>query len=77
MRFIMIKTPKVKWNKPQRTIEGESIAISVDNISSIRKSKEIVYLTMNDDSQIITQFTTIEAAVDYIQRAASVSMGVS
>ena len=76
MRFIMIKTPN-KLDYRERTIEGESIAISVDNISSIRKSKEIVYLTMNDDSQIITQFTTIEAAVDYIQRAASVSMGVS
>ena len=64
-RFIMIK----KRN-------DEEVAINTANITSIKKLAGDVCICLGGDSPISTQFTSIESAVDYIQRASSVSMGV-
>ena len=81
MRFIAIKTPKVPIPRgyPQEgTIEeGSSIAVNVDNICSIQDRNGMISLFLNNEDEILTMFTTIESAVDYIQRAPSMSMGVS
>tara|TARA_R100001015_G_C4559753_1_gene119834 strand:- start:287 stop:490 length:204 start_codon:yes stop_codon:yes gene_type:complete len=63
MRFITIKT---KW--------GESVAINTNNITSIKSDNESVLIYMCGDKPIVTQFTDIEHAVDYVQRAPSVSL---
>ena len=65
-RFIMIR----KQN-------NEEVAINTANITSIKKLAGDVCICLGGDSPISTQFTSIESAVDYIQRASSVSMGVS
>ena len=67
MRFITIQT---KF--------GETVAINTDNITSImmesvgHASWAMIY--MSGDNPIPTQFTSIEHAIDYIQRAPSVSL---
>ena len=66
MRFIIIET---KWDG--------AIALSTNNINSIQLKDNIVYFYMGDDSPIATQFTDISHAVDYIQRAPSVSLNNS
>lgn len=63
MRFITILT---KW--------GEPVAINVNNIGSIQLGNDSVLIYMCNDKPIVTQFTDIEHAVDYIQRAPSVSL---
>ena len=65
MRFIMIKN-----------YSNEDIAVNTANIASIKKIGDDVCFLMSGDTPISTQFTTIEAAVDYVQRAPSVSLGV-
>lgn len=65
MRFIMI-----------RGYNGEDIAVNVKNIASIKWLGEDVCFMMSGDTPIATQFTTIAAAVDYVQRAPSLSLGV-
>lgn len=64
MRFIKIQT---KW--------GETVAINVNNIASIRMGNDSVLIYTGGDKPIVTQFTDIEHAVDFIQRAPSVSLG--
>jgi len=63
MRFINIQT---KW--------GEPVAINVNNITSIRMGNDSVLIYTGADKPIVTQFTDIEHAVDYVQRAPSVSL---
>jgi len=63
MRFITISTKN-----------SGNIAINVDNITSIQIMMGEVYIVMNGGSPIATKFTTIEHAVDYVQRAASVTL---
>lgn len=63
MRFIIIET---KWDG--------TIAINTDNINSVQLKDNIVYFYMGDNAPIATQFTDISHAVDYIQRAPSVSL---
>ena len=63
MRFITIQT---KF--------GERVAINVVNIASIRMGNDSVLIYTGGDKPIVTQFTDIEHAVDYIQRAPSVSL---
>jgi hypothetical protein len=63
MRFINIQT---KW--------GEPVAINVNNITSIRMGNDSVLIYTGGDKPIVTQFTDIEHAVDYVQRAPSVSL---
>lgn len=63
MRFVNIIT---KW--------GDTVAINVNNITSIQMGDGTVYIYMCGDSPIATQFTDIEHAVDYFQRAPSVSL---
>ena len=76
MRFIMVKTPDIEeYNGDIRP--GESVAVNVGNISSIKKVGAEICLELSSNQLVSTQFTSIEAAVDYVQRAASVSMGVS
>ena len=64
MRFITIQT---KW--------GEPVAINVNNIGSIQMGDDSVLIYMCNNKPIVTQFTDIEHAVDFIQRAPSVSLG--
>lgn len=62
MRFINVKG-----------FHDEDIAINVNNITSIKRSGNYIIIAMSGDL-VTTQFTDIEAAVDYIQRAASMSL---
>ena len=54
--------------------EDVDIAINVDNITSIKKSGHHIIILMSGDKPITTQFTNIQNAVDYIQRAPSISL---
>ena len=63
MRFIIIQT---KWGQP--------VAINVNNIGSIQMGNDSVLIYMCNNEPIVTQFTDIEHAVDYVQRAPSVSL---
>ena len=53
---------------------GESVAINVKNIASIRMGNDSVLIYTGGDTPIVTQFTDIEHAGDFIQRAPSVSL---
>ena len=53
--------------------DNEDIAINASNITSIKKIGRFVAFCMSGDTPITTQFTNIEAAVDYIQRASSIT----
>ena len=66
MRFISIDT---------RT-DGR-MAISADAITTIREKSGIVYIFVGADKAIATKFTNIQNAVDYIQRAQSISLSES
>lgn len=66
MRFIMIKMKR----------DNEEVAINTANITSIKRLAGDVCICLGGDAPISTQFTNIESAVDYIQRASSVSLGV-
>jgi len=63
MKFIIVKG-----------YDNEDIAINASNITSIKKIGHHVAFCMSGDIPITTQFTNIEAAVDYIQRAATISL---
>ena len=52
---------------------GATVAINPLNITSVKIFNTTVVVILGPD-QISTQFTNIEAAVDYIQRAASMSL---
>ena len=62
MRFINIKG-----------FHDEDIAINVSNITSIKRSGNYIIIVMSGDL-VTTQFTNIQSAVDYIQRAPSISL---
>ena len=62
MRFINIKG-----------FHDEDIAINANNITSIKRSGNYIIIVMGGDL-VTTQFTNIQGAVDYIQRAASISL---
>ena len=62
MRFINIKG-----------FHDEDIAINVSNITSIKRSGNYIIIAMSGDV-VTTQFTNIQSAVDYIQRAPSISL---
>jgi hypothetical protein len=64
MRFIQINTR-----------HRDVVAINADAITTIKKDTTgIVYIYVGADSAVPTQFTNIESAVDYIQRAQSISL---
>jgi len=63
MRFVSIKTK-----------HDESVAVNVNMITSLQKGHDVVYIYLSGDHPIPTMFTTIESAVDYIQRAPSISL---
>ena len=65
MRFISIKG-----------FHDEDIAINVNNITSIKRSGNYIIIAMSGNL-VTTQFTDIKSAVDYIQRASSISLSVS
>jgi hypothetical protein len=64
MRFVNIQ------NK-----NGETVAVNTNMITSLQKGHDVVYIYMSGDHPIATQFTDIQHAVDYLQRAPSVSLG--
>jgi hypothetical protein len=64
MRFIAIETAR-----------SGNVIINPDNITSISKSEEqSVMLSLGGYEVVYTKFTDIGSAVDYIQRAPSVSL---
>ena len=63
MRFVTIKN-----------YDNEDVAINVRNIASIKNIGRFVTICMSGDIPITTQFTDIAAAVDYVQRAPSISL---
>jgi hypothetical protein len=63
MRFIQIDTK-----------HDGSIAINTDAVTSVKKGSGIVYIYLSEGKAIATQFTNIQNAVDYIQRAQSISL---
>ena len=64
MRFIMIETDY-----------NGSIAVNTSSIVSVQRAGESVTLYLSGGGGITTKFTNVQSAVDYIQRAPSVSMG--
>ena len=66
MRFIMIETDY-----------NGSVAVNTSAIVSVQRSGEYVALYTSGGGGITTKFTDIQSAVDYIQRAPSVSMGAN
>lgn len=73
MRFISI----------ERKESTEKVLVNVNNIASIEAApcaeglgyQQSVVLCMANGQQLATKFTDVEHAVDYIQRAPSVSLG--
>jgi hypothetical protein len=63
MRFVSIQTK-----------HDEHVAVNVDMITSLQKGHDVVYIYLSGDHPIATQFTDIQHAVDYIQRAPSISL---
>jgi hypothetical protein len=63
MRFIIVKG-----------YGNEDIAINASNITSIQKIGHLIAIYMSGDDPISTQFTDIAAAVDFVQRAPSISL---
>lgn len=65
MRFINIKG-----------FHDEDIAINANNITSIKRSGNYIIIVLGSDL-ITTQFTDVHHAIDYIQRASSISLSGS
>lgn len=65
MRFIMIETDY-----------NGSVAVNTSAIVSVQKSGDYIALFTSGGGAVTTKFTDVQSAVDYIQRAPSVSMGV-
>ena len=65
MRFIMITTQN-----------NEDVAVNTSNITSIQRMNGGVWILLGGDTPVSTKFTNIQSAIDYIQRAPSVSLGV-
>jgi hypothetical protein len=63
MRFISIESK-----------HNGSVAINVNAITSLQKGHDVVYIYLSGDKPIATQFTDIQHAVDYIQRAPSITL---
>tara|TARA_Y100001972_G_C7660035_1_gene332773 strand:- start:47 stop:208 length:162 start_codon:yes stop_codon:yes gene_type:complete len=53
------------------------MAINPDAISTIREHLGSIYIYVDGDKAIETKFTNIQSAVDYIQRAQSISLSES
>jgi hypothetical protein len=63
MRFIKIQTP-----------HGDEVAVNTQMITSLQMGHDTVYIYLSGDHPIQTRFTDIEHAIDYIQRAQSVTL---
>ena len=66
MRFIMIETDY-----------NGSVAVNTSAIVSVQRSGDYIALYTSGGGGITTKFTDIQSAVDYIQRAPSVSLGAN
>ena len=55
-------------------VEGQNALVNADNVSSIYADKDKIVVRMSCGWGIITKFTTIEHAADYIQRATTQEM---
>ena len=65
MRFIVIETER-----------SGNVIINPANITSISRSQsDSIMLSLGGYEVVYTKFTDVESAVDYIQRASSVSLG--
>jgi len=75
MRFISIEEYK----------STNQVLVNVSHISSIISKpstdtmgyQQIIHVNMSDGKCVPTKFTSVEHAIDYIQRAPSVSLGAA
>ena len=70
--FPEVTDDKVK--KPINSASSLQIGNGVTITGSIKADNESVLIYMCGDKPIVTQFTDIEHAIDYVQRAPSVSL---
>lgn len=56
---------------------GKSIAINPNKITNIEVFNDIVTIFLGPSHCILTIFTSVDAAVDYIQRATPIGLGGS
>lgn len=66
MRFIKIQTKN-----------DDTVAVNTNMITSLQKGHDVVYIYLSGDRPIQTKFTDLEHAIDYIQRAQSISLSES
>jgi GTP cyclohydrolase III len=52
----------------------DTIAINAFNITSVQVVQGTILIYLGGDNPIPTKFTTIESAVDYIQRTSNISL---
>ena len=57
------------------TEHNGNVAVNTSNIVSVQRSGHHVSLYTSGGGGITTKFTDVQSAVDYIQRAPSVSLG--
>ena len=73
----------MRFIKIEEYSSTEKVLVNVQHISSIKSLpstdtigyQRIIHINMSDGNSVPTKFTDVESAIDYIQRAPSVSMG--
>ncbi len=74
----------MRFIKIEEYSSTDKVLVNVQHISSIKTLpstesvgyQRIVHINLSDGQSVPTKFTDVESAIDYIQRAPSVSMGV-
>tara|TARA_A100000164_G_scaffold356482_1_gene366124 strand:+ start:744 stop:971 length:228 start_codon:yes stop_codon:yes gene_type:complete len=73
----------MRFIKIEEYSSTEKVLVNVQHISSIKSLpstdtigyQRIIHINLSDGNSVPTKFTDVESAIDYIQRAPSVSMG--
>ena len=73
----------MRFIKIEEYSSTEKVLVNVPHISSIKSLpstdtigyQRIIHINLSDGNSVPTKFTDVESAIDYIQRAPSVSMG--
>ena len=75
----------MRFIKIEEHASTEKVLVNVQHISSIQSLptsesvgyQRVIHINLSDGNSVPTKFTNVESAIDYIQRAPSVSMGAS
>ena len=75
----------MRFIKIEEYASTEKVLVNVQHISSIKSLpssesigyQRIIHINLSDGNSVPTKFTDVESAIDYIQRAPSVSMGAA